>query len=119
MREINLVTIDPETGDIQEQILPLLTKNPLRLGWVVVTKAAERAVPRVTIENALSHHQLGDWGVCCPEDWRTNNRARKYGARILSVYEYGPEKEGGGRDRFWIITEADRSCTTVLLPSDY
>lgn len=119
MREINLVTIDPETGDIEEQTLPMPTRKPLELGKVVITLAAKKSVPRVIMEDALLHHRLGDWGVCCPEDWRTNDRARKCGARILSVYEYGPEKEGGGRDRFWIITEADRSYTTVLLPTDY
>lgn len=119
MREINLVTIDPETGNIEEQTLPMPTRKPLELGRVVATPAALEAVPEDAIEDALLHHQLGDWGVCCPEDWRTNDRARKCGARILSVYEYGPEKECGGRDRFWIITEADRSYTTVLLPRDY
>ncbi len=119
MREINVVTIDPETGNIEEQTLPMPTQKPLELGQVVATLAALEVVPADTIEDALLHHQLGDWGVCCPEDWRTNDRAWKYGARILSVYEYGPEKEGARRDRFWIITEADRSATTVLLPSDY
>lgn len=55
----------------------------------------------------------GDWGKVCPEDWQSNQDALVNGERILSVYE-----DRTGRE-FWIITEACRSATTVLLPEDY
>lgn len=60
----------------------------------------------------LIRHASGDWGEVCAEDAKTNEDAIKYKNRILSVYYINEEK-------IWIITEADRSCTTILLPSEY
>lgn len=65
------------------------------------------------ISNALNRHQSGDWGELCEEDKQVNEKALKDGDRILSVYI-----SSGGK-RFWVITEADRSSTTVLMPEDY
>jgi hypothetical protein len=61
---------------------------------------------------ALRRHACGDWGDLCPEDTLANEEALRDGDRLLSAY-------GQGELRFWIITEADRSVTTVLLPEDY
>ena len=61
---------------------------------------------------ALRRHASGDWGDLCPEDTLANDAALHHGGRLFSAY-------GQGADRFWIITEADRSVTTVLLPEDY
>ena len=61
----------------------------------------------------LDRHQRGDWGELSAEDVAANEFAIANGLRILSAYRIG-EKE-----RVWIITEADRSSTTVLLPEDY
>lgn len=52
-------------------------------------------------------------GDCCPADAAANDAALCDGDRILSVYHTHD------RVKFWIITEADRSATTVLLPDDY
>jgi len=60
----------------------------------------------------LQRHSDGDWGDVCEEDKEANNRALKYGYRLLSSYHIDDTK-------IWIITEADRSVTTVLLPSEY
>jgi hypothetical protein len=49
----------------------------------------------------------------CAEDWKLNDESRANGTRVLSAYR----TKGG--DRIWIITEADRSATTVLLPEEY
>lgn len=57
-------------------------------------------------------HQRGYWGDVCQEDWGENDLSVKQGFRILSAYEV----ENG---RFWVITEHDRSVTTVLLPDEY
>jgi hypothetical protein len=65
------------------------------------------------VDIALARHQSGDWGEVCESDWKTNDDAIKNGFRVLSVYT------GADDDKFWIITEADRSYTTVLMPSDY
>jgi hypothetical protein len=61
----------------------------------------------------LAKHQAGDWGVVCEDDRRENDFSVKEGFRILSAYKtYDGVK-------IWIITEADRSSTTLLLPSEY
>jgi hypothetical protein len=64
----------------------------------------------------LARHVFGDWGDLCTEDKESNERALAQGGRLLSSYEAGL-----GRDatKVWVITEADRSSTTFLLPEEY
>ena len=59
----------------------------------------------------LSRHQSGDWGEVPPEDARENERSLKHGWRILSSYRVGEDDA-----KIWLITEADRSSTCILLP---
>ncbi|WP_417850272.1 hypothetical protein [Thalassoglobus sp.] len=61
----------------------------------------------------MQRHLSGDWGDCEPEDAIANDRAVSEGTRLFSVYH------SSSGTKFWIITEADRSATTVLLPDDY
>lgn len=61
----------------------------------------------------LSRHVRGDWGDVPPEDARENALSVREGFRILSSYETA------GGERVWIISEADRSSTCILLPSEY
>lgn len=61
----------------------------------------------------LQRHARGDWGDLCPEDQQANQRALERGGRILSAYTLA------NSHRLYIITEADRSVTTLLLPSEY
>lgn len=61
----------------------------------------------------LQRHQAGDWGNVDEHDRQANESALIEGTRLFSVYH-----SSQGR-KFWIITEADRSVTTVLLPEDY
>lgn len=90
------------------------SKKYLPIGQVVITACANEVLTSEDIIAALDRHQVGDWGEeVCKADWKANDNALKYGERILSVYT------SIGGERFWIITEADRSYTTVLLPSDY
>ena len=60
----------------------------------------------------LSRHCSGDWGELDHQDRRENERSIKNGWRIVSSYPAGEKK-------VWIITEADRSVTTILLPEEY
>ena len=83
------------------------------MGRLLATPAAIAAINGDELVNALDRHLSGDWGDVCAEDRSQNNRALKTGARLLSVYHTA------AKVKFWIITEADRSATTVLLPSDY
>ncbi len=65
------------------------------------------------IREAFRRHESGDWGEVCGEDREANERALEYGGRLYSAYH---DSKGVA---FWIVTEADRSATTVLLPYDY
>ncbi len=65
-----------------------------------------------TLSEMLTRHSMGDWGEVGPEDWTENDRAADNGDRVLSTYTFATRK-------FWIITEWDRSVTTVLLPEEY
>ena len=83
------------------------------LGRIVITRAALLALQQDDVRKAVRRHQRGDWGECSKEDAEANNVSLREGSRILSVFRDRNDK------KFWIITEADRSVTTVLLPEDY
>lgn len=93
--------------------LPLRPGLPLELGRLVATPGALRALTREEILTAISRHVCGDWGECAPEDAAENDFSLSRQLRILSVYQ---AQDG---TKFWIITEADRSSTTILLPEEY
>ena len=88
--------------------------RPVRflLGQVTITANASMRLSTEEVMTALRRHACGDWGDLCPEDTLANDHAIHDGGRLFSAY-------GQGEGRFWIITEADRSVTTVLLPDDY
>lgn len=83
------------------------------LGQTVSTRNAVETLNPEDVLLALRRHASGDWGNCGPEDWESNEEDLKNGERLLSVYH---DRNGV---TFWIITEWDRSVTTVLLPEDY
>lgn len=91
------------------------------LGQVVATSGALEVAPHARILSLLARHVQGDWGCVDPEDADTNRLAVSAGDRILSAYPINPEKPcaGFGENCLWIITEADRSVTTILLPEEY
>lgn len=82
-------------------------------GSIVATQNAIRQLPFLDILNALSRHISGDWGDLCGEDWQSNESALKTGDRLFSIYH------AGTGEKFYVITEWDRSATTVILPRDY
>jgi hypothetical protein len=88
-----------------------LLKFPL--GRVVATPGALEQLSRADITTSLSRHIAGDWGELCKEDIESNSQALLHEGRLLSAYT---SQDG---TKFWIITEADRSATTFLLPSEY
>lgn len=85
------------------------------VGQLVATPAALEALERSgeMYTKFLARHARADWGDLGDEDIESNNEALRHGGRLLSAYQLA---DAG---RLWIITEADRSVTTVLLPSDY
>ena len=84
-----------------------------RLGRIVATPNALRSIAQDDILLGIQRHQAGDWGDVDEEDRNTNDASLSQGLRIFSVYH---SVRG---IKFWIITEADRASTTVLLPEDY
>ena len=97
-------------------------KPPLfTLGNIVATPGALDACSHEHRLACLSRHVRGDWGTVCEEDAETNREAVRDGFRILSAYPIDPAKpcKGFGDNCLWIITEADRSVTTFLLPDEY
>lgn len=92
----------------------ILQPNILPLGQLVATPGAMEVIntENIRLPDLLKRHQSGDWGDVGREDWEANDAALKYGDRVLSAYRIQ-------KNRFWIITEADRSTTTVLLPEEY
>jgi len=84
------------------------------LGRTVATPGALAALEQAGVSPAtlLARHHGGDWGDLCPEDAAANDQALEEGSRLFSSYKVGDGK-------VWVITEADRSATTVLLPQDY
>lgn len=85
------------------------------LGQTVATPGALEALERSNQLPAvfLSRHVTGDWGEVPPEDARENELSVEKGFRILSAYRTGLGA------RIWVITEADRSSTCILLPEEY
>lgn len=67
------------------------------------------------VNKSIERHGNCDWGDLCDEDKATNDDALEYGGRLMSQYR----RESYPSQRIWIITEADRSCTTVLFPHEY
>ena len=82
------------------------------IGQLMATPNALAHIAHQDLLKGLAKHLMCDWGEVCPVDWLSNDLALEEGTRLLSVY-------WSGETKFWIITEADRSQTTILLPSDY
>jgi hypothetical protein len=89
------------------------------LGQIVCTVGAAEAAfdhdedeSGQTLAMMIQRHASGDWGDLDEHDWTLNERSVNTFNRLMSVYNLG-------KDRFYVITEADRSVTTILLPSEY
>ena len=87
--------------------------NGFKLGQTVITRNALETLHPMDVQDALARHARCDWGDCGSEDAAENDFALGKYLRIFSAYH---DRNG---TKFWVITEADRSLTTVLLPEDY
>ena len=90
-----------------------MSTRKFHLGQVVITPAAKTTLSNNDVVNALTRHISGDFGIVSKDDKALNEEAIKTGDRILSAYK---DRKG---IKFWIITECDRSATTIMLPSEY
>jgi hypothetical protein len=91
------------------------TKRLFPLGQMYATPGAIEALSEAGQGAAefINRHQRGDWSEMCEEDRRENEFSIDKRLRIFSAYH---TSKG---DKLWVITEADRSVTTILLPSEY
>lgn len=87
----------------------------VRLGRILATPAALDALQEAKLpaDDYLQRHGNADWGDLDEEDGKANDRALEEGGRLLSSYRLPTGAT------LWIITEADRSSTTLLIPADY
>jgi len=85
------------------------------LGRCVMTRGAQAALQAAgqTPFEFLARHQAGDWGEVDAQDRRENEFSVSRHLRLLSAYRTSQD------ERLWVITEADRSATTILLPEEY
>lgn len=99
------------------------SSSPLfTLGTVVATPGALALLAQYGIQplELLRRHVSGDWGELCSSDKHANSLALVNGERILSSYSLDKQKPADPDGvRVWILTERDRSVTTVLRPSEY
>jgi hypothetical protein len=96
-------------------IAPLVMKPKFALGQLVATPGALAAAQQSGDNLAcfIRRHVRGDWGELCPEDVQENEFSLQNGLRLLSAYRLKDNT------KIWVITEADRSVTTMLLPEEY
>ena len=87
------------------------------LGQIVATPGALRLCAELGLNPAqyIRRHAAGDWGDIDTHDRRANDAALKQATRLLSAYKL----PNGAQGKVWVITEADRSSTTILLPEEY
>jgi hypothetical protein len=90
-----------------------MATSKVSMGQIVSTPNAMSTLDAQDVQAAIGRHSQGDWGDLCEEDRQTNERALSDGLRLFSRFQ---DRHG---TKFYIITEADRSVTTVLLPDEY
>lgn len=85
-----------------------------KLGQTVMTRGISDFIKEenITLDEVMNRHVSGDWGDISEDDKQANEDGLDGGDRLLSAYELGGRK-------IWIISEADRSVTTVLFPEEY
>jgi len=91
--------------------LPVSMK--FNLGRIVITPAALESIPADDICNSINRHVCGDWGDLDANDRKENEVVLHTGARLLSVYNTASGA------KCYVLTEACRTVTTILLPADY
>lgn len=128
--EVEVAPEDMSVDELASALSPMVVELPARqlfpAGRLVMTAAVSDHVERGAFNPTpyLSRHFAGDWGNLCDSDKAQNNRALKSGEeRLFSSYELDGEgyedMYGVKSKKLWIITEWDRSVTTVLFPSEY
>ena len=101
--------------EIETLFISVVSNQQFSPGQTVMTDGVQELVQQGIFNpsECLRRHLSGDWGDVDKHDWHRNDVALKSACRLLSAYKITPEV------KIWIITEWDRSVTTLLLPSEY
>lgn len=104
---------------LPDDIRPLAVR--FELGRLCITVGAAMQIIADQIRTMLTRHASGDWGHLAHEDRDLNDVGLRTGGQLMSAYAIEPSNpcKGYGDNTIWVITEADRSATTVLLPREY
>ncbi len=96
-------------------LLVIASKPLFSLGKVFLTPATKAMFSEgiLDVNELINRHISGDWSDMCDDDIESNKDAIVHGFRVFSSYKLSESQN------IWIITEADRSCTTLLLPDEY
>lgn len=94
-------------------LIPTAFKQKFELGQVLITPGAHDDLDLKDVCSCLVRHAGGDFGDVCEEDWEQNEESVDNEGRIMSAYH---DRNGV---KFWVITEWERSATTILLPHEY
>lgn len=107
--------MEPNDAERGEKLHVLLFTTPQKFspGRLCITPGALAVLTEEDVGTALVRHLSGDWGDVDDYDRRENELSLQMGFRLLSVYH------SSNAVKFWIISEADRSATTILLPDEY
>ncbi len=111
---MNTADITPTDEQLKAETY-VCSAQPFELGRCVITQGVDSLLNHnigADLRIYLTRHKNGDWGNTHIDDKLLNDESTKTGGRIVSSYNFCGEK-------IWIITEADRSYTTVLLPCEY
>ena len=102
-------------SDVKETFQERMKRVTAWLGNTHATQSVQDLIPQSSNEelaNLFYRHAIGDWGLVSDGDWQSNNEALNNNGRVVSSYLFAGVK-------VWIITEANRARTTVLIPSEY
>lgn len=120
-----LLTFGSDSATIASMDSKHKAQGAVELGRTVGTSAVVAAMEDLSffsifVINCMARHEIGDWGDLDKSDAKANDEALVEGERILSAYMI-PQTFAAevGQTKLWVITEADRSVTTVLWPSEY
>ena len=102
--------LPPAGATVQIQVR---SEPKVQLGQLCITPQAMAAVPAPEVLRAIARHAAGDWVALDEHDRQENERALRHRGRLLSAYETS------NGTRFWVITDAGWSVTSLLLPEDY
>ncbi len=117
MATASIAALTPNEDEMNNSNAAQQRVGRFALGRFMVTSGAKYELPGQSIIDCFERHGRGDFGVVCAEDFEANIDAIAEGLRILSIY-YCANRQGE-KSKIYVITDADRSATTLMLAEEY